>query len=129
LRKPKSEETKKKIGNANRGKISSEETKKKISLAKIGCIGPNKGKTLSEDHKRKLSESHLGNTLSDETKIKLSKIFKGKKREAFSQEHKDKLSGPRGKIGKQKNPRSRVCRLSDRKEMDVGHFNRMKNYE
>ena len=51
----------------------SEETKKKISEAK-------KGKLHSEDWKRKISESMKDNTHSEETKRKISESMKGKKR-------------------------------------------------
>lgn len=80
-----SEETKQKIGDANRGnsacavnkgKHLSEETRKKLSVIK-------KGKKLSPETKAKLSEAHKGNKNmlgkhhSEETKQKLSEHFKG----------------------------------------------------
>ena len=48
-----SEETKRKLSEANKGHTVSEETKKKISEA-------SKGRTHSEEHKRKLSEVRKG---------------------------------------------------------------------
>ena len=39
----------------HKGRTFSEETKKKMSDAKKGKSSPRKGKTLSEDHRRKLS--------------------------------------------------------------------------
>jgi len=48
-----SEETRKKIGKASKGRTHSQETKKKLSEA-------NKGKTLSEETKRKMSEAQKG---------------------------------------------------------------------
>jgi hypothetical protein len=77
-----SEETKRKLSEANKGHTVSEETKKKISEA-------SKGRTHSEEHKRKLSEAHKGNTLSEEHKRKLSEAHKGN---TLSEEHKRKLS-------------------------------------
>lgn len=53
------------------GKKFSEEHKKKISLAR-------KGRPRSEETKQKLSLSHKGKTLSEETKKKISLAFKGK---------------------------------------------------
>ena len=47
---PHLEETKRKIGNAHRGKFVSEETKKKLSEA-------NKGKKHSEETRKKMSEA------------------------------------------------------------------------
>ena len=54
-----------------RGALS-DETKRKIGLA-------NKGKKRSAETKRRLSESHMGFKVSESTKAKLSKINKGKK--------------------------------------------------
>ena len=47
------EETRKKISQANKGKKRTEEARKKLSQA-------NKGKTLSDEHRQKLSESKKG---------------------------------------------------------------------
>ena len=51
--KPRTEETKHKIGAAMKGKPKTEETKKKMSEAR-------KGKQFTEEHKKKLSEAHKG---------------------------------------------------------------------
>lgn len=73
-----SEETKKKIGDANRGNSNpykgvplSDEHKKKISEANKGKWGWNKGLHWDEEVKRKISESNKGKTFSDETKQKM----------------------------------------------------------
>ena len=68
--KPRSEETKKKIGAAKKGHPVSEETKKKMSEG-------NKGKKLSEETKKKMSEANKGKQLSEETKKKMSAAKKG----------------------------------------------------
>jgi len=65
-RKPHSEETKKKISQANKGRCVSEETRKKLSEIQ-------KGKTLSEETKKKISKIHKGKIVSDETKKKMGK--------------------------------------------------------
>ena len=83
------EETKKKIGEANKGKYHSEKTKKKMSNAKKGKPAHNKGKKLSDDTKRKMSEKRKGRHHTEESKKKMSEAKKGKK---FSDEHKEKLS-------------------------------------
>ena len=87
------------------GGIHTEEAKRKIGEA-------GKGRTLSAEHKRKLSETHKGKTLSVETKRKISEANKGNqnslgakrsaetirkmseagKGKTFSVEHKRKLS-------------------------------------
>ena len=84
-----SEETKRKISNANKGeknyhygKSLSEETKIKLSEA-------HKGKTLSEETKRKMSESRKGRIVSEETRKKQSESNKGKTR---SEESRKKMS-------------------------------------
>jgi hypothetical protein len=101
-----SEETKEKIGNSNRGenswwygKIHSDETRKIMSEAKRGEKHPYYGKTLTEEHKRKLSESRMGKlnpnygkTHTEEIRRKMSESLKGR---TLSEEHKRKLSEAR----------------------------------
>ena len=81
------------------GKHHSDETKKKISEANKG----NKiwlGKHLSEEHKKKISESHKGKKISEETKRKISDTLKNKYAfenhpnygKHLTEEHKKKLS-------------------------------------
>ncbi len=94
-----SEETRKKIGDANRGRIPSEKTRKLWSeqrtgknnpmYGKKGENSPNWGKTFSEEHRRKISESNKSKTLSKEHRRKLSVSHKGK---TLSKEHRIKLS-------------------------------------
>ena len=81
---PRSEEAKKKMSRALKGRPSpkkgiplSEEHKKKLSLAKKGQRAPNKGIPMSEEHKKKLSLAHKGIPLSEETKHKISTSLKG----------------------------------------------------
>ncbi len=94
-----SEETKRKIGKANKGKVPSEEAKQKMSKAHKG-LRPSeetiqkmskaqKGKIVSEETRKKISKIHKGKTLSEETRQKISKANKGKK---LSKAHKDKIS-------------------------------------
>ena len=73
----------------NRNKTRSEETKRKLSKANKGKPGPNKGKTFSEEHRRKISEAHKGKTFSEASRRKMSESRKGKPR---SEETKRKLS-------------------------------------
>ena len=88
------------VSGANKGKQLSEEHKKKISEAFKGKNNPMYGKQFSEEHKQKLSEAHKGKIAgknhpmygkhhSKETKIKLSESNKGKK---LSEEIKKKIS-------------------------------------
>ena len=71
-----SEETRKKLSNANKGKHHSEESKKKMSNSK-------KGKEFSEEHRKKLSNAKKGKPahnkgvpMSEEQKKKLSEAHK-----------------------------------------------------
>ena len=77
-----SDESKRKIGDANRGRIASPETRERISKSKKG-----------RSHFSKLNTSRRGTTLSDEHRKKCSDSLKGRK---FSDEHKMKLSETNG---------------------------------
>ena len=91
LGKKRSDETRRKISEAHKGKVLSEEHKRKIKKnnarywlgknrseemkRKVGLFF--KGKHLSEKHKQKVSEALKGRYVSEETKIKLSEAKKG----------------------------------------------------
>ena len=88
LGKHRSEETKKKLSEANKGeknpfygKHHTEESKKKLSEANkgkhLGKDNPFYGKRHSDELKKKLSEINKGKKLSEETKKKLSEAKKG----------------------------------------------------
>ena len=85
---PRTEEDRRKMSDAAKGRVLSEETKRKMSDA-------HKGKLKSEETKRKMSDAQRGNTKwlgkshSEETKRKMSEAKKGR---VFSEEHKRKLS-------------------------------------
>lgn len=71
------EETKIKIGKANKGKIHSPEAKEKMSKSRTGNKHFRFGKQLTEEHKQKLREKRLGTKHSEETKKKFSESRKG----------------------------------------------------
>ena len=83
---PMSEETKRRIGESQKGKIISAEARQKIS---------EHNKSSTPEVKEKLRKANLGKHLSEETKRKLSKVFKGR---PISQEQKEKLR--KAKLGK-----------------------------
>lgn len=60
------DETKRKMSEAAKGRTFSKETLEKMRYAKLG-------KPLSEEHKKKLSEAQKGRVLSDDTKEKIRK--------------------------------------------------------
>lgn len=110
------EETRKKISEANKGKVRSEDVKRRMSEFRKGKKASEETKRkmsesmkkkipgpVSEETKSKLSESHKGKTHSNETKQKMSEAKKGK---AMSEETKSKLS----KIAKNRPPISEETR-------------------
>ena len=81
------DEIRRKISKANKGKIVSEETKQKLRETSTGNQH-NKGKKLTEEHKQKLSKASSGWTHTEETKQKMSALKTGK---PLSEEHKQKI--------------------------------------
>lgn len=89
---PCSEETKKKIGASNKGRVVSEETKQKLKGKNLGnkFAYNARGIKRTEETKRKMSEAQKGNkkgignksntgkTISDEVKLKISNSLKGR---------------------------------------------------
>jgi hypothetical protein len=77
-----SEEKRKKLSEANKGKTPSEETRKKLSEA-------GKGRIISEEHRQKIGEANKHRIISEETRKKLSEASKGK---TPSEESRQKMS-------------------------------------
>ena len=84
-----SDQTKIKIGLANKGKIHTQEFKDRISLRMSGENHCNYGKPRSDETKEKLRNKHLGKIITDEAKVKMRNAKLGGK---LSKEHKLKLS-------------------------------------
>ena len=84
-----SEQTRKKISNANKGRKHTDENKKKISNSLKGDKNPFYNKHHSEETKMKISESNKGKTLSEETKRKISKQCCGEKNGFYGKKHSD----------------------------------------
>lgn len=86
------------FGNHERDYTLSDETKRKIGEANKGRLGYWKNKKFSEEHKLNLSEALKGNVNSfgnkhtNETKIKISEAMKGRKCKPFTEEHKINIS-------------------------------------
>jgi len=106
IREPFSEETKKKMSEAHKGKPKSEEHRKKLSESGKGNIPWNKGKkglqvshrkgkSLSDEHRAKLSIAHKGRKNTPQQKAKISAKLKGR---VFSEETKKKMSESRKKV-------------------------------
>jgi group I intron endonuclease len=92
------EETKIKIGMAHKGKIVSEETRKKLSDANKGRNNW-LGKKLSEKHKQSLSAAAKGRKHTEETKKKLRERSKGNKN---AKGNKSRLGKPHTEEAKKK---------------------------
>ena len=81
-----SDETRKKISEANKGRIKSKEERIKLSIANKGnqnCLG----RVLSNETKQKISLAHQGKKLSDIHKQKLSDVKKGKSSHMLNKKH------------------------------------------
>lgn len=89
-----------------KGRIVSQETRKKHSII-------HSGKTISESQRKQISARHKGKVVSAETRQLKSDTSPRRKQ----------TDEVRVKISDAVKYR-RVCRLSDRKEMSVNHFNR-----
>lgn len=84
-----SEETKKKIAEANTGRICAEETRKKISIGNSGkeitkeqrdkISKTLKGRVFTQEHRDRIGASKKGCVLSEETKKKISEARMGQK--------------------------------------------------
>lgn len=89
-------EHKRKISEANKGRVLSQETRRKISEA-------NKGKVISQEMRKKLSEINKGKHHTLEARKKISEAEKGEKNhfygKHFTEEHREKLSRARNKTG------------------------------
>lgn len=80
------QESKDKMGAANRGRIRSEETKSKLSKLSTGNKN-SLGHKHSEETKTVLSKINIGKTHSEETKQKISELFSGEKHPMFGKTH------------------------------------------
>lgn len=92
IRRSHSEEQNAKISATLKGKRKSEETKRKMSAAQKGKPSCMKGKHHSDETKRKMSEAQKGKKLSEEHKAKISTNHKGMKGKHHTEETKAKIS-------------------------------------
>ena len=120
-----SEETKRKLSEANKGKTLSVETRKKLSevnknqsketrrkrsearkgkthseQSKRKVSEANKGRTHSEESRRNMSEAHKGKTLLDETKRKMSEVRKGENNFWYGKSHSEESKRKMGEMRK-----------------------------
>jgi len=93
-----SEETKKRISRASKGRLHTDEAKKKMSKTLKGKPAPNKGKKMSEEQKIKLrNAAKFRPKISEETRKKMSISAKNKPK--ISEETRKKMSeGRKGEL-------------------------------
>jgi len=72
------EETRRKLSEAAKGKIFTEETRRKLSELKKGKNNPNFGKSFTEETKRKMSEAAKGKIFTEDHRRKLSEASKNR---------------------------------------------------
>lgn len=90
-----SEETRRKMSEAQKGKKVSEETKRKLSKINSGKNHPKYGTKHSKETRDKISKANKGNKRSEEVKKKLSELKKGNKNmlgKSHTEETKNKIS-------------------------------------
>lgn len=90
-----SEETKQKLRQANLGKKRSAETRRRISEAQKGRISSRRGVSLSEETKQKIGQANKGHKHTEETKQKISRAMKQVSHKTgykLSEEHKKHIS-------------------------------------
>jgi hypothetical protein len=125
------EETRKKMSEAQKGKTFSEETRKKLSEA-------NKGKTHTEEARKKVSEANKGNQYtkgiihSEETRKKRAKSLKGKTRseetrKKMSEAHKGKKMKEESCKKMSESAKGRLLPEEVRKKISEAAKNRWKN--
>lgn len=110
-----SEETKRKISIANRGRKQSEETimKRKLSIAKLGY-------SHSKETRKKISIARMGMKFSEEHKRNISEAQKGMKRKPCSEKTKKKIGRANSIILKgRKLPKERCEQIRQRL---IGHI-------
>ena len=105
VRKPISEETRRKMSIAQKGRVVSKETRARMSLAQTGKIASEEtklkiskattGKLVSDETKARMSLAQTNRVITDEHKQKLAQSKLGKKRAPFTEEHKNKIAEAR----------------------------------
>lgn len=109
----------------NYGKTHSEETKKKMSLAKKGKPSPTKGKSKSAESIEKMRISKTGKKLSEEAKKNISLGTKGLKK---SDEMKSKLSSSRRNL-KRVNRKNNTFYMVNKDQLHNYFFRNGKYYD
>jgi group I intron endonuclease len=113
-----SEESKKKMGEWQVGKVLTEETKAKISEAHKGRVSPNRGKVFSEEVRKKMSEGGKKKRLTEEHKRKICESVNGRKNssEALANMSKAQKGHVVSEETKRKISEAQKIRLAKRKE-------------
>jgi hypothetical protein len=115
-------------GDGASGRITTEETKKKIGAAQKGDKNHNYGKSPSEETRKKLSQASKNRIISEETREKLRQASKNK---LHSDETKKKISeSKKGKIPWNKGKKFKNCISEDTKrKMRESHTGKKQSEE
>ena len=115
-----SDEAKRKMSLAKKGRKLSEEQRRKMSIAFKGRKGYFTGKKFTEEHRKHISEGLKGRTVSEETREKIKKALKGKVAYRPNYKHhseETKMKIRLGNLGKKKKP------LSDEHKKKISNAN------
>lgn len=103
-------------GEGTCGRICSLETRKKIGEKTKGKISAKKGISLSEKTKEKMSQSHKGIRASIYTKKKLSEYHKGKSSPMLGKNHSEKTKNQMSNSHKEKTSSKKGIPLSEKEK-------------
>ena len=112
------EETRRKLSEIH--KNISDETRRKMSLANKGRTPYNKGKHLSEEQKRKIGEGNKGKTMSEEARRKISEAIGGKKHPMFGKHHSEESKKKMSNAKKGKPSHNKGKHLSEEQKRKIG---------
>ena len=135
-----SDQTRKKISEANKGRKHTPETRQKMSNKKLSpehrkkISNAKKGKTLSPAARQKLSVANKGRTFSPETRQKISESKKGKTlspehRQKLSESHKGKTLSPETRKKLSDANKGRTFSLETRKKISAANKGRKRSPE
>lgn len=131
---PRPDSVKEKISNALKGKKKSEEHIKNMLKSKKErtIVAWNKGKKMSEEFRQTLKEAFKNRKIPESQIERLKKLAKDRKGKPSPLKGKKQPESQGKKISEfqkgRKKPKQ-VCRLKDKKEMSLSHFNQWLNRE
>lgn len=114
-----SEESKRKMSIAHKGKKFTDEHRRKLSES-------HKGKKMSEEARRHISEAKKGHTATDETLKKMSEAFSGDKNPMFGKKHSEEARKKMSEAKKGKMSWNKGIPMTDEAKMKLSEKNKGK---